>query len=106
MHPKLFEIFGLPVYSFGLMLGTSFIVASLLLTSELKRKKLDPELGSTITLIALFAGVAGSKILYLIENWTFFIADPVGMAFSPVRAHTVWGVSSCRVMADLLLCKK
>ncbi len=83
MHPKLFEIFGLPVYSFGLMLGTSFIVASLLLTNELKRKKLDPELGSTITLLALFGGVAGSKILYLLENWTFFIADPIGMAFSP-----------------------
>ena len=83
MHPKLFEIFGLPVYSFGLMLGISFIIASFLLTSELKRKKLDPELGSSITLIALFAGVAGSKILYLIENWTFFIADPLGMAFSP-----------------------
>jgi len=64
-------------YSFGLMLGTSFIVASLLLTSELKRKKLDPELGSTITLIALFGGVAGSKILYLIEN---------GLSLLPTRS--------------------
>jgi phosphatidylglycerol:prolipoprotein diacylglycerol transferase len=83
MHPKLFEVFGFTVYSFGLMLGTSFIIASLLLTSELKRKKLDPELGSTITLLALFGGVAGSKILYLLENWSDFIADPIGMTFSP-----------------------
>ena len=46
MHPRLFEIFGpFTVYSFGLMLGISFIIASLLLTSELKRKKLDPEIG-------------------------------------------------------------
>ena len=83
MHPKLFEIGPFTVYSYGLMLGTSFIIASLLLTSELKRMKLDPELSSTITLIALFGGVAGSKILYLIEHWSFFIADPFGMAFSP-----------------------
>jgi phosphatidylglycerol:prolipoprotein diacylglycerol transferase len=92
MHPKLFEIgpfeigpftLHLPVYSYGLMLGTAFIIASLLLTSELKRRRMDPELGSTITFIALFGGVAGSKILYLIEHWSYFIADPFGMAFSP-----------------------
>ena len=83
MHPKLFDIGPFTVYSYGLMLGTSFIIASLLLTSELKRKKMDPELGSTITLIALFGGVAGCKILYLIEHWSYFIADPIGMAFSP-----------------------
>ncbi|HTX18496.1 MAG TPA: prolipoprotein diacylglyceryl transferase family protein [Bacteroidota bacterium] len=83
MCPRLFYIGPFPVYSFGLMLGISFIVASLLLTSELKRKKLDPELGSTITLIALFGGVAGSKILFLIEEWRYFLSDPIGMAFSP-----------------------
>ena len=83
MHPRLFEIGPFTVYSYGLMLGISFIIASLLLTSELKRKKLDPEMGSTITLIALFGGVAGSKILFLIEEWRYFIADPFGMAFSP-----------------------
>jgi len=83
MHPRLFEIGPFTVYSYGLMLGISFIIASVLLTSELKRKKLDPELGSTITLIALFGGVAGSKILFLIEEWSYFVADPFGMAFSP-----------------------
>ncbi len=83
MYPRLFEIGPFTVYSYGLMLGTSFIIASLLLTSELKRKKLDPELGSAITLIALFGGVSGSKILYLIEHWSYFTADPFGMAFSP-----------------------
>ncbi len=83
MYPKLFEIGPFTVYSYGLMMGISFIIGSMLLTSELKRKKLSPEMGSTITLIALIGGVAGSKILYLIESWTFFVADPIGMAFSP-----------------------
>ncbi|HTR82625.1 MAG TPA: prolipoprotein diacylglyceryl transferase [Bacteroidota bacterium] len=83
MYPKLFQIGPFTVYSYGLMLGISFIIASLLLTSELKRKKLNPEIGSAVTFLALFGGVAGSKILYLIENWSFFVADPFGMAFSP-----------------------
>jgi len=65
------------------MLGVGFIVASMLLSNELKRKGLDPNLGSTITLMAVVFGVAGSKILYLIESWEYFFRSPIEMAFSP-----------------------
>ncbi|MGA2625051.1 MAG: prolipoprotein diacylglyceryl transferase [Bacteroidota bacterium] len=82
MYPRLFTIGPFTVYSFGLMLGIGFIVASALLTSELKRKGLEPALGSTITLIAVVFGVAGSKILYLIESWDYFVRAPFEMAFS------------------------
>jgi phosphatidylglycerol:prolipoprotein diacylglycerol transferase len=83
MHPKLFTIGPFTVYSYGLMLGIGFIIASAVLTRELRRKGIDPNLGSTLTLLAVFFGIAGSKILYLIENWPSFARDPVGMAFSP-----------------------
>lgn len=83
MCPKLFQIGPFPIYGYGLMLAIGFIVASYILTSEFKRKNLDPNLANNITLIALIAGVAGSKILYLIEHWSSFVADPFGMAFSP-----------------------
>jgi phosphatidylglycerol:prolipoprotein diacylglycerol transferase len=82
MHPRLFQIGPFTVYSYGLMLGIGFIVASMVLTSELRRKKIDPNLGSTITLLAVIFGVAGSKMLYLIENWSDFLKQPM-MAFSP-----------------------
>lgn len=83
MYPRLLDIGPFTIYSYGLMLAIGFIVASSLLTRELRRKRLDPNLGNNITLIALVAGVAGSKMLYLIEHWSEFIADPLGMAFSP-----------------------
>lgn len=83
MIPVLFTIGGIPIYSFGLMMGISFIIGSTLLTGELRRKKMNPDMGSTITLLALVGGIAGSKILYLIENWGDFIDNPVSMAFSP-----------------------
>jgi phosphatidylglycerol:prolipoprotein diacylglycerol transferase len=65
------------------MLALGFIGGSYLLVSEFKRRKLDPNIANNITLIALVAGVAGSKILYLIENWSSFVIDPAGMAFNP-----------------------
>ena len=83
MCPRLLEIGPFTIYSYGLMLATGFIVASYLLTAELKRKQIDPNIGNTVTLIAVVAGIAGSKLLFLIEHWTQFMADPIGMAFSP-----------------------
>jgi len=83
MCPRLLEIGPFTIYSYGLMLAIGFIVASYLLSTELKRRGLDPDLGNAITLIALVAGVVGSKILYLVEHWGLFLSDPFGMAFSP-----------------------
>jgi len=83
MYPELFKIGPFTVHSFGMMMAIGFIVASWLLTNELKRKGYDPTMGSTITLIAVIFGIAGSKILYLIEDWNRFVQDPLREAFSP-----------------------
>lgn len=82
MIPILFEIGPIKIYSFGLMMGIAFIVANLLLVREFRRKGMPPEKAGTITLIALVAGVAGSKLFSLFENWESFIADPAGELFS------------------------
>ncbi|MGA9363152.1 MAG: prolipoprotein diacylglyceryl transferase [Bacteroidota bacterium] len=83
MYPELFKIGPFTVYSFGLMMGISFIVANYFLAKELKRKGVNPAFASSITLIALVAGISGSKILYLLENFGDFVQDPIGRAFSP-----------------------
>ena len=83
MHPKILELGPFTIYSFGFMMAVSFLIGNALLTSELKRKKINPEFGATITMIALLAGISGSKILYLIENWEETFADPIGSIFSP-----------------------
>ncbi|MEO8398715.1 MAG: prolipoprotein diacylglyceryl transferase [Ignavibacteriaceae bacterium] len=83
MYPELFKIGPFTVYSFGLMLGIAFIVASYLLTKEIERKKLNPNFATEITLLAIIFGIVGSKLFDLFENWDRFIQDPIGMAFSP-----------------------
>ena len=83
MCPRIVEIGPFTIYGYGLMLATGFIVASYLLTAELKRKKIDTNFGNNVTLIAIIAGVVGAKILFLLENWGPFMVDPVGLTFSP-----------------------
>ena len=83
MYPELFKIGPFTVYSYGLMLGIAFITASWLLTKEIERKKLNPNLATEITILAIVFGIVGAKLLHLIENFEAFLNDPVGMAFSP-----------------------
>lgn len=83
MYPELFKIGPFTVYSYGLMLGIAFIVASYILTKEFERRKLNPNLATEITLLAIIFGIIGSKLFHLFENWEAFLQDPIGMAFSP-----------------------
>ena len=83
MYPRLFHIGPFTVYSYGLMLGIAFIAASYFLSKEFERRKMDPNLSTEITLIAIIFGIIGAKIFSLLENWSAFIADPLGEIFSP-----------------------
>jgi phosphatidylglycerol:prolipoprotein diacylglycerol transferase len=83
MIPVLFEIGPFKIYSFGLLLGVGFFLGSYVLSLEFRRKKLDPNLAGTITILAIVFGIAGAKMLFLIEEWQSFIRNPVSEAFSP-----------------------
>jgi phosphatidylglycerol---prolipoprotein diacylglyceryl transferase len=82
MIPVLFQLGPVKVYSYGLMLGLAFLLGSYILAADFKRKKIDPAMASSITLIAVVFGVAGAKILHLIEEWSAFVHNPISMAFS------------------------
>jgi phosphatidylglycerol:prolipoprotein diacylglycerol transferase len=86
MIPVLFEIGPLRINSFGLMLGIGFILGSYILSLELKRKNLNPNLASNITIIAVIFGIAGAKLLHVIEYafeyWGTPYLDIMGQLFS------------------------
>jgi phosphatidylglycerol---prolipoprotein diacylglyceryl transferase len=82
MIPVLFEIGPFKIYSYGLMLGIGFLLGSYILSLELKRKQLDPNLASTITILAVIFGISGAKLLHLIENWQAFLRNPLTSIFS------------------------
>jgi phosphatidylglycerol:prolipoprotein diacylglycerol transferase len=83
MCPRLFEIGPITVYSFGLMMALGFLTANYFLAAELKRRKLETSIANNIILIGLVMGILGSKLLFLVENWGDFVANPAREAFSP-----------------------
>lgn len=69
MHPVLFEVAGVPIYSYGVMLGTSMIVAwYLVMHLGATREGLSREhMGNAFITTAVFA-IVGSRVLYVVTN--------------------------------------
>lgn len=82
MCPVLFEVGPFTLYSYGLMLAIGFLAASWIMSIDYGRRGLHKDLAGTITLIALISGVVGAKLLYVLEHWDHFRADP-GILISP-----------------------
>jgi phosphatidylglycerol---prolipoprotein diacylglyceryl transferase len=106
MIPVLFQIGPVKVYSYGLMLGIAFLLGSYILAGDFRRKKIDPAMASSMTLIAVVFGVAGAKILHLIEEWDAFVQNPVGMAFSAGGLTWYGGFILAMIAATVYIRKK
>lgn len=69
MHPVLFEVAGLPIYSYGVMLGTSMIVAwYLVMHLGSTREGLSREHMANAFITTAVVAIIGSRVLYVITN--------------------------------------
>ena len=82
MHPVLFKIGPFTVYSYGVMLVTAFLIGFYFFSQEIVRKGLQKNIAIDITIIAVFCGIAGSKLLFILENISEFFANPLRIIFS------------------------
>jgi phosphatidylglycerol:prolipoprotein diacylglycerol transferase len=78
MYPQL-DLGPLTIYTYGLMLALGLAAGIAVLCAELRRKGLAPACGVWVALIAIPAGVVGSRLLFLVEERARFLVDPVGM---------------------------
>ncbi|MGE0787853.1 MAG: prolipoprotein diacylglyceryl transferase [Sandaracinaceae bacterium] len=69
MHPVLFEVAGLPVYSYGVMLGTSLVVAWYVVMYLGTRKEgLTREVMGTTFIITALVALLMARVLYVATN--------------------------------------
>jgi phosphatidylglycerol:prolipoprotein diacylglycerol transferase len=88
MYPVLFQIGGLTITSFGVMMALAFLTGGTVLSRELRRKGENPELAWDIVLYAAIGGILGAKLYYMILHWPETAADPLGAILS--RSGLVW----------------
>jgi phosphatidylglycerol---prolipoprotein diacylglyceryl transferase len=88
MFPVIFKIGNFEITSFGLMMFLSFISGAWIMSKQLKRYGMNPELAWDILAWVAIGGILGAKLYYLALHWQDVAADPLGELLS--RGGLVW----------------
>ena len=67
MYPILFEPFGFPISTFGVMMAVGFLVATWISAGRLREYGLDPDIATTLLIYAMVGGVLGAKLYYAVD---------------------------------------
>jgi len=77
MHPILFEIFGFPIHSFGIMVAIGFTFGLLRMLKVCPKYKIQPDKVFDIVILSIIFGIIGSRLLYVLikhSDYTFVTA--------------------------------
>ncbi len=88
MFPVIFRIGEFEITSFGLMMFLSFLSGAWIMSKQLKRYGLNPELAWDILAWVAIGGVLGAKLYYLALHWQDLAANPIRELTS--RGGLVW----------------
>ena len=88
MYPVLFEIGGVTITSFGVMMFLSFLAGAWALSRQLQMRGFDPELAWDFLLWVAVGGIVGAKLYYNFLHFDDLLADPLGELTN--RAGLVW----------------
>jgi phosphatidylglycerol:prolipoprotein diacylglycerol transferase len=106
MHPVLFEIFGWPVYSYGVLLAVAYLVGLQLAVIRARRAGLDAARVMDLGIYLIISALIGAKLLLLVVDFSYFRAHP-GELFSLVRAGGVfYGGLIAAVTVGLVLVRR
>ncbi|PIU01490.1 hypothetical protein COT68_02945 [bacterium (Candidatus Torokbacteria) CG09_land_8_20_14_0_10_42_11] len=65
----------LTFYPWGFMVGLGFLASFLFTLRQWKRAKMDPDKLINLSLWIIFGGLAGSRLLFVLENFKLFFGD-------------------------------
>ena len=82
MYPILFNYKIITIGTYGLLLGSAFYLAFLLMEREFKIHGKDPDLAYTLLIAIIPSAIIGAKIFHIFDNISEFFKDPAGMIFS------------------------
>jgi phosphatidylglycerol:prolipoprotein diacylglycerol transferase len=76
LHPILFKIGPVAIYSYGFFLATAFLIATRLAIRRAPREGISPEKISVLSIYILFFGILGARTLFVLLNIELFKSKP------------------------------
>jgi phosphatidylglycerol:prolipoprotein diacylglycerol transferase len=83
MHPELFNIKGIVIYTYGFFVSLGFLAGFLLFLLEAKRNKKSVDTAIDLSFWVLLSAIVFSRLFYVLLNLRFFLEYPL-------RIFMVW----------------
>jgi len=75
MHPILFTIGPITIYSYGVMLAIAVLVCTYLLSLDAKRYNISQDLAYDLVFWTMLGGILGGRFFYVILEWSYYSQD-------------------------------
>lgn len=105
MIPTIFEIGPIPIHSFGLMIALMFFAAVTRLGDSFEEVGIERRLSETFVFYAIFMGLIGARVWYLIEEWSAVRGDLAGAILSGA-GFTFYGGFVAALATVIFICRK
>ncbi|MCE5222533.1 MAG: prolipoprotein diacylglyceryl transferase [Clostridium sp.] len=105
MRIILFEIFGIQIKSYGLMIAIGIIVAATLFINRAKKKGFDEDSLLNLIIFAIIGGMLGGKGLFIITEFKNIIKDS-SILLNFGYGFVIYGAIGGGALAMYLYCKK
>lgn len=106
MRPVLFSLGWIDVYSYGTMLALAFGLGILLTRKEAKKQGLNPDLILDFSIYSLVAGIIGSRLVYVLLNWSRYIQNPIQILLIQEGGLAFHGGLLGGVLVGFYFCRK
>ena len=106
MHPILFKIGPLTVYSYGAMIAAAFFICTWLAQRAAKTKGLATDFIINSSLLILFSGIFGARILYVFLSPGYYLKNPIEIIMLQHGGLAFYGGAAAAVLAEWLYIKK
>jgi len=105
MRIILFEIFGIQIKSYGLMIAIGIIVAATLFINKGKKKGLDEDSLLNLIIFAILGGMLGGKGLFIITEFKNIINEP-SILLNFGYGFVIYGAIGGGALAMYLYCRR
>ena len=105
MKEILFEIFGVKIYGYGLMIAIGLMCGILLFSKRAKDKNYNEDHIFNMTILTIIAGILGGKILYIITDFQYIKENPSIIFKDFGLGFVIYGAIIAGILSIYFYCK-
>lgn len=105
INPVAFEIFGLEIRWYGILMALGMFIGSLMVLQLAKRKGYEENDIIDLILVAIPSGIVGARFYYVIFNWSYYSGDFMKMINIRGGGMAIHGAVIGGLIGGYIFCK-